>query len=116
MFELQSVQHVNPYEWLIPSKNDPSMKASVRLFASREILEAVSNDRSIQQAINVTSLPGIVGDVIVMPDMHQGYGFPIGGIAATDYPEGVISPGGIGYDINCGVLLLASSIVVSDIE
>ena len=68
------------------------------------------DDKSIDQAINVASLPGLVGAVMVMPDMHQGYGFPIGGVAATRYPDGVISPGGIGYDINCGVRLLGSSI------
>ena len=67
------------------------------------------NDKSLEQAVNATTLPGLVGHVIVMPDMHQGYGFPIGGVAATRYPDGVISPGAIGYDINCGVRLLTSN-------
>ncbi len=67
-------------------------------------------DKSLDQAVNAATLPGLVGHVIVMPDMHQGYGFPIGGVAATRLPDGVISPGGIGYDINCGVRLLGSQI------
>jgi len=67
-------------------------------------------DKSLEQAVNAATLPGLVGHVMVMPDMHQGYGFPIGGVAATRYPEGVISPGAIGYDINCGVRLLGSQI------
>jgi tRNA-splicing ligase RtcB (3'-phosphate/5'-hydroxy nucleic acid ligase) len=70
----------------------------------------VMEDQSLEQAVNAATLPGLVGHVLVMPDMHQGYGFPIGGVAATRYPDGVISPGAIGYDINCGVRLLASSI------
>ena len=80
----------------------------VRIFATRQLLEAVMDDKSLEQAVNAATLPGLVGHVLVMPDMHQGYGFPIGGVAATRYPDGVISPGAIGYDINCGVRLLAS--------
>ena len=73
-------------------------------------------DKSLEQAVNAATLPGLVGHVLVMPDMHQGYGFPIGGVAATRYPKGVISPGAIGYDINCGVRLLGSTIDVDDAE
>jgi tRNA-splicing ligase RtcB len=80
------------------------------------LLEAVMKDRSLEQAVNTATLPGLVGHVLVMPDMHQGYGFPIGGVAATRYPSGVISPGGIGYDINCGVRLLASQIEIGEAE
>ncbi|MBN2549037.1 MAG: RtcB family protein [Anaerolineales bacterium] len=86
------------------------MRVPVRIFATRKLLEKVMQDESLQQAVNSATLPGLVGHVAVMPDMHQGYGFPIGGVAATRYPEGVISPGAIGYDINCGVRLLASQI------
>ena len=78
--------------------------------------DAIVDDRSLEQAVNATTLPGLVGSVFVMPDMHQGYGFPIGGVAATRYPEGVISPGAIGYDINCGVRLLASNITYQDVR
>ena len=86
------------------------MRVPVRLFATRRLLEDVMKDKSLDQAVNAATLPGLVGHVIVMPDMHQGYGFPIGGVAATRLPDGVISPGGIGYDINCGVRLLGSQI------
>ncbi|MBN2387362.1 MAG: RtcB family protein [Anaerolineales bacterium] len=77
------------------------MRVPVRIFATRDLLEQVLHDRSLEQAINTATLPGLVGAVVVMPDMHQGYGFPIGGVAATEFPQGVISPGGVGYDINC---------------
>jgi tRNA-splicing ligase RtcB len=92
------------------------MKVPVRIFATRKLIEAVMDDKSLEQAVNTATLPGLVGHVLVMPDMHQGYGFPIGGVAATRFPDGVISPGGIGYDINCGVRLLGSSIPYADVE
>ncbi len=101
---------IGDYEWEIPQATRRDMRVPVRLFATRELLEAAFDDKSIEQAINAATLPGLVGKVIVMPDVHQGYGFPIGGIAATRYPDGVISPGAIGYDINCGVRLLGSAI------
>ena len=110
MVSLKDLQKVSDYEWEIPPTLREDMRVAVRIFATRQLLEAVINDRSLEQAINVATLPGLAGDVVVMPDMHQGYGFPIGGIAATHFPEGVISPGGIGYDINCGVRLLSSFI------
>ena len=72
-----------------------------------ELLEAIAADRSLEQLQNVATLPGIVGAALAMPDIHQGYGFPVGGVAATEPPDGVVSPGGVGYDINCGVRLLA---------
>ena len=80
------------------------------------MLEDVASDNSLDQAVNAATLPGVVGYVVVMPDMHQGYGFPIGGIAATRYPSGAISPGAIGYDINCGVRLLASGLEYAAVE
>ena len=78
------------------------MRVSVRIFATRGLLEQIISDKSLEQAVNAATLPGLVGRVVIMPDVHQGYGFPIGGVAATEYPRGVISPGAIGYDINCG--------------
>jgi tRNA-splicing ligase RtcB (3'-phosphate/5'-hydroxy nucleic acid ligase) len=84
------------------------MRVPVRIVADEELLRQISQDRSLIQLVNVTTLPGIHGFVIGMPDMHEGYGFPVGGVAATLLPEGVISPGGIGFDINCGVRLLAT--------
>ncbi|MCG6950517.1 MAG: RtcB family protein [Acidobacteria bacterium] len=92
------------------------MRVPVRLFASRELCEAIGSDASLEQAVNATTLPGVVGEVLVMPDVHQGYGFPIGGVAATELPNGVISPGAIGYDINCGVRLLASRVERAEAE
>ena len=99
---------INPYEWEIPLSFRVDMRVPVRIFASEELLKDLTRDKSLTQAVNASTLPGLVGSVMIMPDMHQGYGFPIGGVAATRYPEGVISPGGIGYDINCGVRLLGS--------
>jgi tRNA-splicing ligase RtcB len=80
------------------------------VFADSELITAIAHDHSLQQLANVTSLPGLYGCAFGMPDMHEGYGFPVGGVAATALPDGVISPGGIGFDINCGVRLLATDI------
>jgi tRNA-splicing ligase RtcB len=110
MVAIQDLKKISDYEWEIPQSFRQDMRVPVRLFATRRLLEKVMEDLSLEQAVNSATLPGLVGHVLVMPDMHQGYGFPIGGVAATRYPEGVISPGGIGYDINCGVRLLASQI------
>src|SRR5512134_3155369 len=101
MVSLNALKQISAYEWEIPQEARSDMRVPVRLFATRELLEAAFDDKSIEQAVNAATLPGLVGKVIVMPDMHQGYGFPIGGVAATRYPAGVISPGAIGYDINC---------------
>jgi tRNA-splicing ligase RtcB len=110
MIGLHNLIKISDYEWEIPQTFRPDMRVPVRIFATRELLEQVIDDKSLEQAVNTATLPGLVGQVVVMPDMHQGYGFPIGGVAATEFPQGVISPGGVGYDINCGVRLLASSI------
>jgi len=114
MVNIQDLVKISDYEWEIPLGFHPDLRVPVRVFATRRMLDQVMQDRSLEQAVNAATLPGLVGQVLVMPDMHQGYGFPIGGVAATRYPEGVISPGGIGYDINCGVRLMASSIDVED--
>lgn len=116
MVALSDFKKISDYEWEIPTTYRKDMKVPVRIFADRKLLEACLEDQSVTQAVNAATLPGLVGQVLVMPDMHQGYGFPIGGVAATRYPEGVISPGGIGYDINCGVRLLASSIPLEDVQ
>src|SRR5512140_3584894 len=110
MVHPENLIRISDYEWEIPRGYRADMRVPVRLFATRALLEQVMDDRSLEQAINAATLPGLAGSVVVMPDMHQGYGFPIGGVAATEYPHGVISPGAIGYDINCGVRLLASTI------
>ncbi len=116
MPQLHDLVRITDYEWEIPQSYREDMRVPVRLFATRKLLEQIIDDRSLEQAVNAATLPGLVGSVVVMPDMHQGYGFPIGGVAATEAPHGVISPGAIGYDINCGVRLLASSIELEQAE
>jgi len=91
----------------IPADARPDMRVPARVFADEELLAAIEGDRSLEQLQNVATLPGIVEAALAMPDIHQGYGFPVGGLAATELPDGVVSPGGVGYDINCGVRLLA---------
>ena len=76
----------------------------------RHLIEQIRRDQSLVQAMNVATLPGIVGSSLAMPDIHQGYGFPIGGVAALDVEHGVVSPGGVGFDINCGVRLVRTSL------
>ena len=106
----------SPFLWEIPKNFKPGMRVPARVIAEEALLDAIMDDRSLQQLVNVTSLPGILKAAFVMPDVHEGYGFPIGGVAATEYPGGVISPGGIGYDINCGVRLLTSPLHEEDIR
>src|SRR5919205_2315278 len=94
--------------WEIPATARDDMRVPARVFADAELLAAIRTDKSLEQLQNVATLPGIVEAAIAMPDIHQGYGFPVGGLAATAPPDGVVSPGGVGYDINCGVRLLAA--------
>lgn len=101
---------IGPVLWEIPTSYRADMRVPVRLYADDHLLEGALGDKSMEQAVNAATLPGLVGQVNVMPDVHQGYGFPIGGVAATRASDGVISPGAIGYDINCGVRLLSSRI------
>jgi tRNA-splicing ligase RtcB len=116
MIRKQDFRKIGPVLWEIPTSFREDMRVPVRVFADDRMLEAALGDRSIQQAVNASTLPGLVSHVSVMPDVHQGYGFPIGGVAATRLPDGVISPGGIGYDINCGVRLLSSNISAEEAE
>lgn len=110
MVAISDLKKINDFEWEIPKSFRGDMQVPVRVFVSEQLLNEAMRDKSLEQAVNAATLPGLVGHVLVMPDMHQGYGFPIGGVAATRYPRGVISPGAIGYDINCGVRLLGSQI------
>jgi tRNA-splicing ligase RtcB len=105
MFELR---RIDDYLWELPAESRADMRVPARVFADEELLDAIAGDRSLEQLANVATLPGVVEAALAMPDIHQGYGFPVGGVAATEPPEGVISPGGVGYDINCGVRLLAA--------
>jgi tRNA-splicing ligase RtcB len=92
--------------WEIPAAVRADMRVPARIFADRELLEAIVGDQSLEQLQNVATLPGIVDAALAMPDIHRGYGFPVGGVAAMELPDGVVSPGGVGYDINCGVRML----------
>jgi len=106
---------VGPCLYEIEQDAAAGMRVPARIFADEELLGEIRRDRSISQLVNVTTLPGIVDAALGMPDMHEGYGFPVGGVAATRLPDGVISPGGIGFDINCGVRLLASDLREADV-
>ncbi len=103
------------YEWLLPKTNAPTMLTDGLLFASRHLLDQVIEDGTWQQIANVASLPGVIGQALAIPDMHYGYGFPIGGVAAFDGKQGLISPGGVGYDINCGVRLLTTHLDAEEV-
>ncbi len=100
----------------IPRDARRGMRTDVVVYASRALLDQIRKDLSLEQAMNVATLPGIVGSSLAMPDIHQGYGFPIGGVAATDYEHGVVSPGGVGFDINCGVRLVRTSLAEADVR
>lgn len=105
-----ALRRVGEVEYEIPSTARPGMRVPARIFADEVLLAQMMRDRSLDQLLNVATLPGVVEAVLGMPDMHEGYGFPVGGVAAMDAQEGVISPGGIGFDINCGVRLLTSGL------
>ena len=102
--------------WEIPRSYRPDMRMAARIYANDALLDAMLGDRSLEQLVNVATLPGIVGYALAMPDAHEGYGFPVGGVAAFDAGEGIVSPGGIGYDINCGVRLLRANVSIQDIR
>jgi len=111
------LERVSSYEWLIPKGARECMRVPARIFADEFLLEKMKGDLTLVQAANVACLPGIQVHSIVMPDGHQGYGFPIGGVAAMDPEEGgVISPGGVGYDINCGVRVLRTNLDIKDVK
>jgi len=101
---------VTPLLREIPVTARSDMRVPVRIYADEELWRQIVDDRSLEQAVNVATLPGVTGCVYAMPDVHEGYGFPVGGVAATRAGDGVISPGGVGYDINCGVRLLATGL------
>jgi tRNA-splicing ligase RtcB (3'-phosphate/5'-hydroxy nucleic acid ligase) len=109
------LEQINDYMWQIP-KYKPEMRVPGMIFANQALLEKMKTDRTLWQCANVAQLPGILKHSVTLPDGHEGYGFPIGGVAATDFDNGVISPGGVGYDINCGVRLLSTTLNEQDIR
>ncbi len=110
------LKKITPYLWEIPQAFRQDMHVPARIYATEKMLDDVLSDKSLIQLTNVATLRGIVSAALAMPDAHEGYGFPIGGVAAMAWPDGVISPGGIGYDINCGVRLLRSQVSLADID
>ena len=108
MVTINDFKQIEEYLYEVPVSYRSDMRVPARFYADAKLLEGVKNDRSLEQLVNTASLPGAVMYALAMPDIHQGYGFPIGGVLATELPDGVISPGGVGYDINCGVRLLAT--------
>jgi tRNA-splicing ligase RtcB len=115
--EMHQLEKLDDYRWLVPRGTKPGMLTEALIYTDERLLPDLLKDLSLEQAINVAMLPGIVGKSLAMPDIHQGYGFPIGGVAATDPAAGgVISPGGVGFDINCGVRLLTSTLSVDEVR
>jgi tRNA-splicing ligase RtcB (3'-phosphate/5'-hydroxy nucleic acid ligase) len=111
------LEQVGPCQWKIPKTYRDDMRVDGLIFASETLIEQIKKDQGPEQVVNVATLPGIQKASLAMPDIHQGYGFSIGGVAATDPEEGgVISPGGVGYDINCGVRLLRSDLLWEDLK
>jgi tRNA-splicing ligase RtcB (3'-phosphate/5'-hydroxy nucleic acid ligase) len=109
-----TVEQIDPYRWRVPRTG--GMRTDGLIFADAGLMHDLEGDQCVQQVVNVAHLPGIVGPSIAMPDIHWGYGFPIGGVAAFDEHEGVVSPGGVGYDINCGVRLLATPLGIEEVR
>jgi tRNA-splicing ligase RtcB len=107
---------IDDYRWKIPESYKAGMKVPGLIYASKEMLESIREDQTPEQVANVAFLPGIVDYSFAMPDIHWGYGFPIGGVAAMDIKNGVVSPGGVGYDINCGVRLLRTSLSEAEVR
>jgi len=110
------LERVDSNRWRIPRRFNAEMHVPGMVYADDELIEQIQEDNALQQVANVATLPGIVGYSLAMPDIHWGYGFPVGGVAATHAESGVVSPGGIGFDINCGVRLLATDLLVEQIR
>ncbi len=109
------LRKITDYKWELPKGYKPGMKVPAIFYINRKLMEILERD-AVEQAANVATMPGIQKASLVMPDVHVGYGFPIGGVAAFDAEEGVVSPGGVGFDINCGVRLLRSELKVEEVR
>lgn len=107
---------LSPFVVEIPRSARSDMRVPARIFADEALWRSIQGDRTVEQLLNVATLPGVRDRVYAMPDAHEGYGFPVGGVAAMDADDGVISPGGVGYDINCGVRLLTSDLTMDDVQ
>lgn len=113
---MSKLQKLDEYRYLIPKDYRAGMNIEGLVYASPELIDAIENDLTMMQVANVATLPGLVGRSLAMPDAHQGYGFAIGGVAAADIQKGVVSAGGVGFDINCGVRLLRSKFRLEDVK
>src|SRR5579884_545317 len=114
-FSMSRAERIGEVVWEVPASAREDMRVPARVFADEVLFEAIERDGSLAQLENVATLPGVVGAALAMPDAHQGYGFPVGGVAAMELPDGVVSPGGVGYDINCGVRLLVLPLRASEL-
>jgi tRNA-splicing ligase RtcB (3'-phosphate/5'-hydroxy nucleic acid ligase) len=110
----ENLTKINEFLWEIPKQG--KMNVPARIYASEQMLDSIFQDQAPQQAMNVACLPGIINYSFAMPDIHWGYGFPIGGVAGFNIDNGIVSPGGVGYDINCGVRLLKTNLKIDDIK
>ena len=111
------LEKIDDFRWRIPRSYKPGMRVPGIIYADEKLLKDIRNDKALEQVANVAFLPGIVNASLAMPDIHWGYGFPIGGVAATDIENGgVVSPGGVGFDINCGVRLMRTSLSFDDVK
>ncbi len=110
------IDRISDFCYRIEKNDIEGMKVPVTIYANERLLSAMVADRTLDQAVNVTTLPGVQKHIAVLPDGHEGYGFPVGGVAAMDLEDGVISPGGVGYDINCGVRLIRTDLTENDIR
>ena len=110
------IVRVDDYRWEIPKTYKPGMRVPGLIYADEKMMRQICSDQSLEQVANVAFLPGIVGRSMAMPDIHWGYGFPIGGVAATRVDDGVVSPGGVGFDINCGVRLLRTDLKEEEVK
>src|SRR6266566_9098322 len=110
------VEQVGPYLWRIPPDAAPGMRVPALVVADEPLMRQIRTDAALAQLANGATLPGIVRAALAMPDIHQGYGLPVGGVVATDVRSGVISPGAIGFDINCGVRLLATGLDAVEVK
>src|SRR5210317_2585544 len=108
------VQQIDACRWRIPREG--AMRTDGLIFASERMMQDLRREQALEQVCNVATLPGIVGPSMAMPDIHWGYGFPIGGVAAFDAEQGIVSPGGVGYDINCGVRLLKTDLSINEVN
>jgi tRNA-splicing ligase RtcB len=116
MVQIHDFKQLDRHLFEVPVTFRKDMRVPARIYADEELLKGIITDNSLQQLINTATLPGIVKYALAMPDIHQGYGFPIGGVVATELPHGIISPGGVGYDINCGVRLLATHLDLEEVR